>query len=384
MKQPLIYFDNAATTYPKPPSVPAAVNRAILRYGANPGRSGHNMAAETARQVYGCREKAAAFFGCQPEQVVFTQNCTHAINSVLYGLVRRGDHVLLSDLEHNAVARCVHQLWREGICSYTVVATSEDDEETVENFRRAIRPDSRLIFCTHGSNVFGNILPIARLAALAHEQGLLFAADCAQSGGVLDIDLGTQGLDFVCLPGHKGLYGPSGTGLLLCNCEENLRPLMQGGTGNNSLELEMPAELPERLESGTVNTAGIIGLSAGLDYVKGHGCEKIYHFEMRLCRRIYEELCDVPWVRFYGPKPQKGRTLPLLSLTLGDMDGAESADWLNRKGNIATRGGFHCAKLAHEKNGTDHRGTCRISPASFNSMRDVERLCGLIKRKRVQ
>ncbi len=383
MKQPLIYFDNAATTFPKPPSVPAAVRTTLLRYGANPGRSGHNMAAETAKQVFRCREKAAALFRCQPEQVVFTQNCTHAINTVIYGLIRRGDHILISDLEHNAVARCVHQLWKDGICSYTVVTTSEDDEETVENFRRALRPDSRLIVCTHGSNVFGNILPIARLAALAHEHGLLFAADCAQSGGVLDIDLSAQGMDFVCLPGHKGLYGPSGTGLLLCNCDTPLRPLMQGGTGNNSLELEMPPDLPERLESGTVNTVGIIGLAAGIDYVQNHGTKKIYDFEMKLIRRIYEELCDVPWVTFYGPKPQKHRSLPVLSLTLGSMDGTESADWLNREGNIATRGGFHCAKLAHETYGTQLRGTCRISVGSFNHMAEVERLCGLIRRKKL-
>ncbi len=377
----MIYLDNAATTWPKPPAVGEAVDRAIRRYGANPGRSGHKMAAETAAQVYLCREKAAELFGAQPEQVIFTQNCTHSINLLLYGLLRKGDHVLISDLEHNAVARTVHQLYLDGVCSYTVVTTAEDDEETVENFRRALRPESRLILCSHGSNVFGNILPLEKLACLAHEQGILFGADCAQSGGVLD--LSRTSADFLCLPGHKGLYGPSGTGLLICRCEKQLRPLMQGGTGTDSLMLEMPELLPERLECGTVNTAGIIGLSAGMDYVRGHGCRKIYEFEHRLCRRIYEELRDVPWVRFYGPRPELGRTLPLLSLTLGTMNGTESAAWLDEKGGIATRGGFHCAKLAHEKMGTQNIGTCRISPGSFNRMREIESLCRLIKQQKI-
>ena len=243
----MIYFDNAATTFPKPPAVIQAVERAMKRYGANPGRSGHNMAAQTAAQVYSCREKAAQLFHCQPEQVVFTQNCSHAINLVLWGLLRKGDHVLISDLEHNAVARPVHQLYQEGICGYTVVSTAKNDEETVENFRRAIRPNTRLIFCTHGSNVFGNILPIGKIAALAHEYGILFAADCAQSGGVLPLNLQEIPADFLCLPGHKGLYGPSGTGLLLCACDVPLRPLMQGGTGSDSLSLDMPELLPELL-----------------------------------------------------------------------------------------------------------------------------------------
>lgn len=377
----MIYFDNAATSFPKPPSVPKAVSRALLKYGANPGRSGHRMAAETAAQVYLCREKAAALFACQPEQVIFTQNCSHAINLVLHGLLKRGDHVLISDLEHNAVARPLHQLYKEGICSYTIVPTSENDEETVENFRRAIRPDSKLIFCTHGSNVFGNILPVEALSQLAHRYGLLFAADCAQSGGVLD--LSRTSADFLCLPGHKGLYGPTGTGLLICRRDVPLRPLMQGGTGSDSLSLDMPDFLPEGLESGTVNTAGILGLSAGIDYVNGHGCEKIYGFEYKLCRRIYGELSEVPWVHFYGPKPTFGKTLPLLSLTLGSMNGTESAQWLNDSANIAARGGFHCAKLAHEKMNTAHIGTCRISPGSFNTMDDVRALCSAVKKRRI-
>ena len=379
----MIYLDNAATTWPKPRSVPEAVNKAFLYYGANPGRSGHTMAVKTAQQVYLCREKIASLFRCQPEQVVFTLNCTHAINSVLYGIVRRGDHVIISDLEHNSVARCVHQLYLDGVCTYSIAKTYDDDEETVASFHRLLRPNTRLIFCTHGSNVFGNILPIAKIAAMAHDCAVYFAADCAQTAGVLDIDLRDSSIDFLCMPGHKGLYGPSGTGILICNCALLPRPLTQGGTGSDSLQLEMPDFLPERMESGTVNTAGIIGLSAGISYVQGHSSQKIYEFEHRLCRHLHEELFDVPWVHFYGPQPTLNRTLPGLSLTLGNMSGSESADWLNKKGSIATRGGFHCAKLAHESQCTDHIGTCRISPASFNTMRDIDSVCRLIKQKRI-
>lgn len=379
----MIYLDNAATSWPKPQSVAQAVQKAFRFYGANPGRSGHKMAAECARQVYLCREKVAALFRCQPEQVVFTLNCTHAINSVLYGILRRGDHVLISDLEHNAVSRCVHQLYLDGVCTYSIVPVSDSDEECVAAFHRALRPNTRLIFCTHGSNVFGNILPIEKIAAMAHSCGVYFAADCAQTAGVLDIDLSATDIDFLCMPGHKGLYGPSGTGILISRCSLLLHPLMQGGTGSDSLSLSMPDFLPERMESGTVNTAGIIGLSAGISYVQGHGTQKIYDFEHRLCRRLYNALCEVPWVHFYGPKPESGRTLPVLSLTLGSMSGSESADWLDKKGNIATRGGFHCAKLAHESRGTEHIGTCRISPASFNKQQDIDTVCKLIKQKRI-
>ena len=379
----MIYLDNAATTFPKPPSVVKAVNTAMNFYGANPGRSGHKMAEETAKQVYKCREKVGKFFNCEPEKVVFTMNCTHAINIAIQGLAHKGEHILISDLEHNSVARCVHQLYLDGICSYSVVKTYSDPQETLISFYKAIRPNTKIICCTHASNVFGQILPIEDIAKIAHQQGIYFIADAAQSGGVLNIDLKNSEIDFVCLPGHKGLYGPSGTGLLLCNSDAKLHPLTQGGTGTDSLLLEMPEYLPERLESGTINTAGIIGLSAGISYVEQHSTKKIYEFEMKLCKKIYEELKDVPWVKFYGNEPELNKNVPILSITLGSMNGSESSDWLNKNGNIATRGGFHCAKLAHEKMGTEKIGTCRISPASFNNRADVEALCRLIKRKKI-
>lgn len=379
----MIYFDNAATTFPKPPSVRAAVDQALTRFGANPGRSGHKMAAETAARVYACREQAAKLFTCQPEQVIFTQNCTHSINIALQGLVRRGDHILISDLEHNAVSRTVHQLFLDGICTYSIVRTFEDDEDTVASFQRAIRPNTRILCCTHGSNVFGQILPIGLLGKLCRRHGLIFVVDAAQTGGVLDINMGRDCIDYLCLPGHKGLYGPAGTGLLIAAGGALLHPLTQGGTGTESLRLEMPDYLPERLESGTVNTPGILGLAAGMEYVEHHTTPKIYRFEMDLARRIYDDLREVPWVRFYSPAPEIGRTLPVLSLTLGSLDGAASAQWLDENGDIATRGGFHCAKLAHEKMGTEQIGTARVSIGSFNTASQADTFCRLIRRKRI-
>lgn len=380
----MIYFDNAATTWPKPQSVVRAVDRALMQYGANPGRSGHKMAMRTAQQIYACREKAAALFHCAPEQVIFTENCTQSINTVLQGLLRRGDHVLISDLEHNAVARTVHQLFLDGICTYTVVHTEESDEATVAAFQYAIRPNTRLICCIHGSNVFGQILPIAELARMAHRRGLLFMADAAQTAGVLDIDLARDNIDFLCLPGHKGLYGPMGTGMILAASGVPLHPLLAGGTGTQSLSLEMPQELPERLEGGTINAPGILGLSAGIDYVRQHTPQKLYRGEERLAIRIYNQLREVPWVHFYGPAPAMGRTLPVLSMTLGEMDGMDTAQWLDQKGQIAVRGGFHCAKLAHEKMGTDRLGTARISIGSFNTVEQADFLCRLIRQKRIR
>ena len=248
----MIYFDNAATTFPKPRAVGEAVTQAMRLYGANPGRSGHQMAVKTAEQVYACRERAAQLFGCQPEQVVFTQNCTHAINMAIKGVAQQGDHFIISDLEHNAVARTVHQLYLDGIASYTIAATGPTEETTLASFAQALRPNTKMICCTHGSNVFGNILPVAKIGGLARANNVLMLVDAAQTAGVLDIDVVRDNIDFLCMPGHKSLYGPSGTGMLIINCQEPLHTLMEGGTGSASLELAMPDFLPDRLESGTI------------------------------------------------------------------------------------------------------------------------------------
>ena len=257
----MIYWDNAATTWPKPMAVTEAMSRALTRYGANPGRGGHTMGMAASREVYRCRETAAEFFHLDnPGQVVFTLNCTMAMNMALKGILRTSGRVVVSDLEHNAVMRPLHVL-SPGRPIYDVAqVTPGDDDQTVEAFRRCITPFTRAIVCTHASNVFGVQLPIRRLGELAREHDLLFVVDAAQTAGVLPLDMEADHIDFLCVAGHKGLYGPMGTGMLLCGDRFQLPSFVEGGTGSQSLLYEQPDELPDRLESGTPNTPGILSL----------------------------------------------------------------------------------------------------------------------------
>ena len=267
----MIYFDNAATTFPKPPAVVQAVREALVRYGANPGRSGHDLSMQTAQKIYECREKLATLFCCQSEQIVFTKNCTESVNIAIKGMLRPGDHLIISDLEHNAVYRVAEALRRAGLITYDVAAVTASDEQTVLNFERLIRPNTRMIACTHASNVFGFRLPVEKIGAMAHRRGLLMVVDAAQTAGLLTIDLSRMHIDYLCMPGHKGLYGPAGTGVLIINNSLLPQSLCQGGTGSLSMEPEMPDFLPDRLESGTTKSeltliaaAAIMGLSKSL------------------------------------------------------------------------------------------------------------------------
>ncbi len=365
----MIYFDNAATTFPKPPQVREAVNQAFTLYGANPGRSGHDLSVQTAAQVYAVREAAAEFFGVSgPEQVVFTQNCTHGLNLVVHGLLQQGDHVVISDLEHNSVLRPVHTLAQQGIITYSVAETFPGEEETVESFRRCIHPNTRLILCTHGSNVFGWKLPIEALARLARAEGILMAVDAAQTAGVARLDLEEQGIDFLSTAGHKGLYGPSGTGLLVTRRGDLLQPLFQGGTGSLSADYNQPELMPDRLESGTVNTMGILGLGAGLRFVREKGVSLIAQEELAVARRLQEGLAQIPQVQLYSP----GR-LPVVSFNLRGLHSEETAQLLNQEG-FALRGGLHCAPLAHRKMGTLETGTVRASIGAFNTLEEADLL----------
>ena len=258
----MIYFDNAATTGIKPPSVVAAVKYALENLSANPGRSGHQASAKAAELVYKAREKVALFFGAEgAENVVFTLNCTHSANCILKGVLRRGDHVVVSSMEHNAVVR---PLVKTGV-SYSVAKVSlTDDGETLKSFAQSIKPNTRLIFCTGASNVTGKILRIQRIGELCRKRGILFAVDAAQTAGVLPIDMQKQNIDFLCVAPHKGLYAPMGTGILIAR-KNIINTVLEGGTGTNSLELKQPPDLPERLESGTLNLPGIAGISAGME-----------------------------------------------------------------------------------------------------------------------
>lgn len=375
----MIYFDNAATTFPKPPCVVRAVNEALMRYGANPGRSGHDLSIQTAGKIYECRERIGHLFHCEPERVVFTKNCTESINAAIKGIVRPGDHVIISDLEHNAVYRVVEALRRQGIIEYDIAPVFADAQKTVWHFEHLVRPNTRLIACTHGSNVFGFCVPVEKIGLMAKRRGILMLVDAAQTAGLLEIDLRRMPIDYLCMPGHKGLYGPAGTGVLIINHDNLPAPLCEGGTGSLSMEPTMPDFLPDRMESGTVNTSGIIGLSAGVDFVLKNTPQKLYRHEMQLCSYLYQKLCGIKGVILYSEQPCIGKNLPLIALNLGRINPEEAAERLN-KYHIAVRAGFHCAALAHQKMGTDRQGTIRVSLGAFNNKNEADSFCAAVQR----
>lgn len=376
----MIYLDNAATTWPKPPCVTEAVVSALKKYGANPGRGGHTMSMAASREVFLCRETAARMFNLEdPSGVVFVLNCTMALNIAFKGILAGGGRVTVSDLEHNAVMRPLYAL-SPGNPIYDVAhVVAGNDDATVENFRRTLSSDTKAIVCTHASNVFGIRLPIRRLGALAREKGLLFVVDGAQTAGVLPIDMQEDNIDFLCLAGHKGLYGPMGTGMLLCSGRFSLPPFIEGGTGSQSLLLEQPEDLPDRLESGTPNTPGICGLRAGMEWVSAHGIDNICRKETQQMALAYDLLSTVPGIRLYTARPQIGQCAPVLSLNLKGHCSEELAVELNRYG-VAVRAGLHCAPSAHRAYGTAPAGTARLAPSIYTSRQEIEQACRVIRK----
>ncbi len=344
----MIYLDNGATSLHKPMGVADAMRRALFTC-ANPGRGGHPPAMAAARTVLRCREKAGKLFDCQPEQVVFTANCTHALNIAIRSLVKPGDRVLISGFEHNAVVRPLYALGAK-----TVVAGRRlfDPDDTVSAFEAALKKGVDVAVFTHASNVFGYILPVERLAQLCRQYGVPFIVDAAQSAGSRTVSLQTLGADFIAMPGHKGLLGPQGTGLLLCN--RTPAPLIYGGTGSASRSPHMPEELPDRLEAGTLNVPGIAGLEAGISYVLRTGTSQIAHREDQQAKRCAEGLQALGLRVFAGPG--QGGTVSFVP----KEDCEDFAEKLAQKG-IAVRAGLHCAPLAHQSAGTQDTGTVRVS-----------------------
>ena len=375
MKQQ-IYWDNAATTFPKPLAVREAMQNALSWYGANPGRGGHAMASRTSEELYRCRKTAADFFGCtSPERVVFTLNCTTAINMVVKGVLQNGGHALISDLEHNAVVRPLHAL---SPLSYKIVQTHpRNPAQTVENFRRAITRDTRLIVCTHASNVWGYIQPIRELGVLAAQYGIPFLVDAAQSAGILPIDMEKDHIDFLCVAGHKGLYGPMGTGMLITSARFSLPSYTQGGTGSRSMSPSQPEDWPDHMESGTPNTAGICGLRAGMDWVKRMGVSRIHHYEIACVQKVYRCLETERRVQLYTTYPTVDMYAPVLTFNYEGIPSETAAAWLDEAG-LAVRAGLHCAPLAHRKAGTESHGAVRLAPSFFTSAEEVEKVCKIL------
>ena len=354
----MIYLDNGATSFYKPLSVKRAVMNA-MHYCASPGRGGYKAARNAADTVFRCRELAGAFFDCAPDQVVFTSNCTHALNIAIRTLVKPGDRVVISGFEHNAVVRPLYAL-NAKIC----IAGRRlfDQGDTLKKFELAIRNGAEAAIFTHCSNVFGYILPIEEMAKLCRKYKIPFIVDCAQSAGVLPVSLRELGADFIAMPGHKGLLGPQGTGLLLCG--RIPEPLLFGGTGSQSALYNMPDYLPDRVEAGTLNVPGIAGLAAGLSYIQREGTDRILSAERQAARDLGEFLCKKGFRVFLG-EYQTG-TVSFVA----NIDCESAAAVFDRCG-IAARAGLHCAPLAHESAGTLSTGTVRVSFGIDSSEKQV-------------
>ncbi len=369
----MIYLDNAATTFPKPVVVRNSVSSALQRFGANPGRSGYPMSMASSEQVYACRKELSEFLGGPgPENVAFVLNCTQAVNMVLKGWLKPGDHVVTSDLEHNAVMRPLEAMKANGITVTEAHVTIGDHDATVDAFRKALNGRTRLIVCTHASNVWGARLPIERIGALAKEYQIPFAVDCAQSAGVLPLHMQEMGIDFLCVAGHKGLYGPMGTGALITARGSELSTILQGGTGSNSMELEQPEDMPDRFESGTVNVPGICGLRAGISFVRQRQ-ESIFRHEMQYVQQLYDRLSRIPHVVLYTPRPEPLYFAPVLSCNIEGMSSEEVGMQLGRYG-IAVRAGLHCAPAAHRAMGTLEQGTIRLAPSAFSNIAEINQV----------
>ncbi len=367
----MIYFDSAATTLEKPNTVPAATAYAMTHL-ASPGRGGYSAGMRAAEVIYRCRELAAQMFHVpDPERVVLTGNATHGLNLAIHAMTRPGAVVLISGYEHNAVTRplCGRQNLRVKVAAGPLF----DPDGVYEAFERELTDEVDVVVCNHVSNVFGFIQPVERIAALCRRRRVPLIVDASQSAGVLPVNMEAWGASFVAMPGHKGLYGPQGTGLLLCGAKT--QPLLYGGTGSLSLRQDMPDFLPDRLEAGTQNVCGAAGLLAGMRFVNQRGVGRIHDYECQLCRRMMDRLAGIPGIRvFRGDGHQTG----VVSFVHDQMDCETMGELLGRRG-IAVRAGLHCAPLAHQTAGTAESGTVRISFSAFNTMRQVEQSACAIK-----
>lgn len=375
----MIYFDNAATSFPKPYTVVNAVEKSFVNFCANPGRGGYESAMKSTEMIYNARKNIADFFYAETENVVFTPGCTYSLNIAIKGVAKPKSHFIISDLEHNSVVRPLEKLKKRGIADYTIASVNNDADTTVNNFVNAFKKNTVAVVCTLSSNVFGIMPPIEKIAKEAHNRGIIFILDAAQGAGYLPIDIEKQGIDILCTAGHKGLLGPMGTGILIISPNVNIDTLAEGGTGSNSESPNQPSYLPDKLESGTPNVHGIAGLDAGIKFIKKTGIENIYNHEYRIIKYIYNELVKQKNVILYTNFNDDVPKSPVLSFNVFNNSSEEVSALLADKG-ICVRGGLHCAPLAHKKMGTLSTGTVRVTPSWFSLEKDAEILLNCIKK----
>jgi len=366
-----IYLDNAATTFPKPEQVYCAVDHALREIGVGPGRGGYRQGLAASRLVFEARETIAGLFGINDSaRVIFTHSATEALNLAVKGLLKPGDHVISTTMEHNSLVRPLQLAEQSGV---QVTWVSGDQSGLVESrqIAAAIRADTRLVAVTHCSNVTGAILPVGEIGAMTRKAGIRFLLDAAQSAGTLPIDVNALNIDLLAAPGHKGLFGPQGTGFLYIGEEIDLRPLLAGGTGGGSSSDGQPDTVPERFESGTLNTPGIAGLKAGVEFVRTTGTAAIRGKEAELVTQLLEGLRGIPGVITHTPDSEEMRG-GVISFTMTGHDPAEIGFHLDNEYDIAIRVGLHCSPAAHRTIGTFPAGTIRVSPGYFNTSEDIE------------
>jgi cysteine desulfurase/selenocysteine lyase len=369
----MIYLDYAATSWPKPKEVQRAMCDFLEYSGGNPGRSGHRLSISAARIVFNAREAVANLFHVtDPLRVIFSANVTHALNLALYGILKPGDHVVTSSIEHNSVMRPLRDLEKQGI-KLTVVQCKTDGCLDLDLWRAAVTPGTRLVVVTHASNVMGTIVPIKEIAAIAHQAGALILVDSAQTAGVIPIDQPATGIDLLAFTGHKGLYGPTGTGGLVIGegvDTSQLRPVVRGGTGSRSEFEEQPDMLPDKYESGTANSVGIAGLGAGVRWIQSIGVESIRAREAELNEQFLSGLRNIKGITVYGPRDPQERTA-VVSCRVTGQNVSEVGLRMDDEFGILCRVGLHCAPSAHKTIGTFPEGTIRLAPGIFTSPEDI-------------
>jgi len=383
----IIYFDNAATSWPKPSEVSAAMQKYMRKIGANPGRSGHRLSVEAARVIYDTREKLAQLFNItDPLQIVRTKNATEGLNIAIFGLLKSGDHVITSSMEHNSVMRPLRAMEHRGV-NLTVMSCDQDGMIDPINISAAIRKNTKAIFMTHASNVTGTVMPVADIGRIARERNLVFCVDAAQTAGCCPIDVKEMNIDLLAFTGHKSLFGPSGTGGIYIRegLENKIEPLCVGGTGSRSEVEEQPDFMPDRYEAGTPNTVGIAGLQAGVDFVLSEGVDQIKSREEELLKTFMEGIKGIPDVILYGQTDMHKRT-SVVSLNIAGMDPAAVALQLDERFKIMVRSGIHCAPSAHKTIDTYPQGTVRFSFSYFNTQdqiaKAIEALHKISRRKK--
>src|SRR6266446_6244421 len=368
----MVYLDNAATSFPKPESVYQALDRFARTDLANPGRAGHKMALAAERALDNCRHLLNQLFhGEAPERFIFTLNCTDALNMAFKGVLKEGDHVITTDLEHNSVSRPLRALELAGKIALTRLKADGGGSIDPDAIRRAVTPRTRLIALTHASNVLGTVQPIAEIGTIARASNLLFLVDAAQSAGVLPIDVQAMHIDLLAFPGHKSLLGPTGTGALYVGSRVNLTAWREGGTGGDSSSETQPRELPYFLEGGTPNVLGVAGLAAGIQYVMQEGLEKIHRHEVDLTEGLWRRLDELDGIEVFGHRDMSKR-VGTLSFRCEALPAAELGGILDQAFDIAVRPGLHCAPYIHRSIGTFPDGAVRVSPGPFSTTDDID------------